>query len=127
MEGDLNFAADEFLHALAADPASLNCASRRSWPVCWSDGPRRLQLARNQPDNQTAQMLLADHDAANGKWAAAESRFDALPRKGLTESLQPLLVAWAQAGAGHTDAALATLRPFIEGSARASSTPCMAR
>ncbi len=29
--------------------------------------------------------------------------------------LQPLLVAWVQQGAGRTDAALATLRPFIEG------------
>ena len=64
-------------------------------------------------------MLLADHDAADGNWAAAENRFAGLPRQGLTQGLtqllQPLLVAWAQQGAGHTDAALATLHPFIEG------------
>ena len=33
----------------------------------------------------------------------------------MTQLLQPLLVAWAQQGAGRTDAALATLRPFVEG------------
>ena len=38
-----------------------------------------------------------------------------LPRQGLTQLLQPLLVAWAQQGDGRTDAALATLRPFLDG------------
>jgi tetratricopeptide (TPR) repeat protein len=33
----------------------------------------------------------------------------------MTQLLQPLLVAWSQQGAGQTDAALATLRPMIEG------------
>ena len=36
-------------------------------------------------------------------------------RQGLTQLLQPLLVAWAQAGAGKTDAALATLQPLVAG------------
>ena len=56
-----------------------------------------------------------------------EQRFAALPRQGLTQLLQPLLVAWAQQGAGHTDAALATLRPFIEGSGSAASMRCTPR
>ena len=33
----------------------------------------------------------------------------------MTEVLQPLLVAWTEAGGGHPDTALATLRPFVEG------------
>jgi tetratricopeptide (TPR) repeat protein len=50
-----------------------------------------------------------------GHWTAAEQRFQALPRQGLTQLLQPLLIAWSQQGAGHTDAALATLRPLMDG------------
>ena len=37
-----------------------------------------------------------------------------MPRQGLTQLLQPLLVAWAQQGDGRTDTALATLRPYVE-------------
>jgi hypothetical protein len=37
------------------------------------------------------------------------------PQQGFVTLLQPLLVAWAEAGAGNTDAALGMLRPLIEG------------
>ena len=67
------------------------------------------------PDNPLAQLVLADLDAKDGHWVAAQSRFAALPQQGLTQVLRPLLVAWAQAGQGQTDAALDTLAPFVEG------------
>ena len=73
-----------------------------------------LTLARRIPENQIAQLVLADDDMRAGRWAAAEQRYHGLPRQGLTQLLQPLLVAWAQQGGGQTDAALATLRPFAE-------------
>ena len=60
-------------------------------------------------------MLLGQVEVRAGHWQAAEQRFRALPRQGLTQLLQPLLVAWAQQGDGRTDAALATLRPFLDG------------
>ena len=48
-------------------------------------------------------------------WRAAEAEFASLPSQGATQILQPLLRAWAEQGAGATDEALNTLRPFIEG------------
>ena len=73
-----------------------------------------LPLARRIPENQIAQLVLADEDMRAGRWDAAENRYHALPRQGMTQLLQPLLVAWSQQGAGQTDAALATLRPFAD-------------
>jgi len=119
MRSDLDFAADEFLGALAVDPNSVELRQQAFLACLMIGRPEAVRLAQSLPDDQTAQLLLADHDAAQGNWAEAEGRFAGLrrqePTQGLTQLLQPLLVAWAQQGAGHTDAALATLHPFIEG------------
>jgi Flp pilus assembly protein TadD len=72
-------------------------------------------LARQLPDNQIAQLLLVNQDVRAGRWAAAETRLHAMPREGLTQLLQPLILAWNQAGDGQIDAALATLQPLIDG------------
>jgi tetratricopeptide (TPR) repeat protein len=108
-------AAAWYLRALAADPSSPELAQQAFLACALSGRQEAVQLARQLPDNQAAQLLLGDTEARAGNWAAAEQRFRALPRQGLTQLLQPLLVAWAQAGAGHTDAALATLGPLIDG------------
>jgi tetratricopeptide (TPR) repeat protein len=119
MQNDLDFAADEFLRILAVDPDSPDLRQQAFLACLMVGRPEAIRLAQSLPDDQTAQLLLADRDAARGNWEAAERRFAALPRQGptqgLTQLLQPLLVAWAQQGAGRTDAALATLHPFIEG------------
>ena len=115
MQNDLDLAADQFLRALATDPDSPELRQQAFLACLMAGRPEAARLAQNQPDNQTAQLLLADHDALRGNWDAAETRYAALPRQGLTQLLQPLLAAWAQQGAGRTEAALATLRPFIEG------------
>ncbi len=96
---------------------------RPSWPRCWRAGRRRRPGAE-LPGNPVAQLVLADADAKAGHWAAAEARFAGLPRQGLTQVLRPLLVAWAQQGAGRTDAALATLQPFVDGGRSAASWRC---
>ena len=72
------------------------------------------QLAARLPANPVAQLVLADEDAKAGRWADAEARFAGLPQEGITQVLRPLLVAWAQAGARHTAAALATLQPLLD-------------
>jgi len=112
-EGDPAEAATEYLQALAADPTNADLAQHAFIACALSGRQEAVQLARQLPDNQAAQLLLGDTEARAGNWTAAEQRFRSLPRQGLGQ-LQPLLVAWVQAGAGHTASAIATLRPLIE-------------
>jgi tetratricopeptide (TPR) repeat protein len=114
-QSDPNTATDAFLKALAANPGDPELMQQAFIASVMSGRSEAVQLAHQLPDNPVGQLLLADQDARSGNWAAAEQRFQALPRQGLTQLLQPLLVAWAQDGAGHTEAALATLRPFVAG------------
>jgi tetratricopeptide (TPR) repeat protein len=114
-QSDPNTATDAFLKALAANPGDSELLQQAFLTSVMSGRSEAVQLAHQLPDNPVAQLLLGDQDARSGNWAAAEQRFQALPRQGLTQLLQPLLVAWSQAGAGQTDAALATLRPFVAG------------
>ena len=108
-------AATWYLRALSGDPTSPELLQQAFLACALSGRQEAVQLARQLPDNQAAQLLLGDTEARAGNWPAAEQRFRALPRQGLTQLLQPLLVAWAQDGAGHTEAAIATLRPMIDG------------
>jgi tetratricopeptide (TPR) repeat protein len=114
-QADPSEAAAWYLRALAADPTSPELTQQAFLACALSGRQEAIQLARQLPDNQAAQLLLGDTEARAGNWAAAEQRFRSLPAQGLTQLLQPLLVAWAQAGAGNTDGAIATLRPQIEG------------
>jgi tetratricopeptide (TPR) repeat protein len=114
-EADPSEAATWYLRALAADPTNPELAQQAFLACALAGRQEAVQLARQLPDNQAAQLLLGDTEARAGNWAAAEQRFRALPRQGLTQLLQPLLVAWAQTGAGHPDAGVATLAPLIEG------------
>jgi len=114
-QSDPNAATDAFLRALAASPGDPELLQQAFLASVMSGRSEAVQLAHQLPNNPVAQLLLGDEDARSGNWAAAEQRFHALPRQGLTQLLQPLLVAWAQAGAGQTDAALITLRPFVAG------------
>jgi len=70
-------------------------------------------LARQLPDNQIAQVLLVNRDVRAHRWAEAETRLRAMPHQGLTEILQPLMLAWNEAGEGHTARALGTLQPLM--------------
>src|SRR5580658_1323701 len=114
-QADPGEAAAWYLRALAADPSSAELIQQAFLASALGGRQEAVQLARQLPDNQAAQLLLGDTEARAGNWAAAEQRFRALPRQGLTQLLQPLLVAWAQVGSGRTEVALTTLRPLIEG------------
>lgn len=113
-QGDSNTAATDLIRALAANPAEQDVAQQALLASVSAGRPEAGRIARLLPDNQIAQLVLGNDDAKAGRWQAAERRFHALPRQGLIQLLQPLLIAWAQHGDGRTDAALATLRPFIE-------------
>jgi tetratricopeptide (TPR) repeat protein len=113
-QADPDTAATELLKALAISPDDPELRLQ-AFIACLSSGrPEALQLARQLPDSQVGQLLLGNADVRAGRWQPAEQRFHALPRQGLTQLLQPLLIAWSQQGEGRADDALTTLRPFIE-------------
>jgi len=108
-QGDNDFAAQQFIRALNSDPTNAVIRQQAFLASLLSGRTDALRLAQMMPDDQIAQLLLADADVTAGRWEAAETRFAGLPRSGLTQLLQPMLLAWAQAGQGRTDVALATL------------------
>jgi tetratricopeptide (TPR) repeat protein len=114
-EADAQTATSQFLRALAARPGDTEVLQQAFVASLVAGRAEALQLARSLPDSQAAQLLLGQAEVRAGHWQAAEQRFQMLPRQGLTQLLQPLLVAWSQQGDGRTDAALATLRPFLDG------------
>jgi tetratricopeptide (TPR) repeat protein len=114
-QSDPTTAAKQLLRARTARPDDTELLQQAFIASLIAGRTEAVPLARQLPDSQAAQLLLGAVEARAGHWQAAEARFHALPRQGLTQLLQPLLVAWAQQGAGHTDAALATLRPFLDG------------
>lgn len=113
-EGDAATAANDLLRAVAQSPDDPELRLQ-AFIACLAAGrPEAVRLARQLPDSQVAQLVLANVDVRAGRWQAAEDRFRALPRQGLTQLLQPLLVAWAQLGDGRADSALSTLQPYVE-------------
>jgi tetratricopeptide (TPR) repeat protein len=112
---DFDTASTDFLEALAVDPNDTNLQQQAFGVAVLTGRPEAVALARQLPSNPTAILVLADQDVRAGAWSDAQAKFASLPGQGLTQVLQPLLLAWSQQGAGSTDQALATLRPYIEG------------
>jgi tetratricopeptide (TPR) repeat protein len=113
-QGDYATAAKYLLSAADQDPSNQELALQAFVASLDADRPEAVDLARQLPESQVGQLVLADVDAKAGRWGAAEKRFAALPRQGMTQLLQPLLVAWSQLGQNRVDAALGTLQPFID-------------
>ena len=108
-QSDHDFAATQYLAALEGDPTNIELRQQAFITALLAGRPEAAALAPMMPDDQAAQLLLAGVDAKAGRWESAEARFAGLPRQGIAQLLQPLLVAWTQAGEGRADVALATL------------------
>ncbi|HEY1935713.1 MAG TPA: tetratricopeptide repeat protein [Acetobacteraceae bacterium] len=115
LQSNPNVAATAFLKALAARPNDPEIKQQAFIAALLDGRPEAVQLARQLPNNQVARLVLVNQDVRSGNWQAAETGLQDIPRQGLTQLLQPLMLAWTLAGAGQTDAALATLQPFIDG------------
>lgn len=111
--GDLDFAARKLLAALDADPGNGLLLRETFLAVLLAGRPEAAELAAKLPDNAAAVLVLGDEAALQGDWQGAKARFLSLPSQGLSQILQPLLVAWADMGGGDVDGALATLRPYL--------------
>lgn len=113
-QGDLDAAAQAYQRALAGDMENVELRQQAFMTSLMAGRPEAERLAGLLPRDQFAQMVLAGRDAKAGNWAQAEARFVALPREPAMDVMRPLLVAWAQAGRGQPDEALATLQPAID-------------
>ncbi|MBU6499133.1 MAG: tetratricopeptide repeat protein [Rhodospirillales bacterium] len=113
--GDLATASSEFMRALAVDPANKALQQEAFLTALLAGRPEATELARDLPLNPAADLLLGDEAVKAGQWAEAQKQFAALPANGVTDLLRPILIAWAEQGAGQTAAALTTLKPLVEG------------
>jgi tetratricopeptide (TPR) repeat protein len=111
-QGALDIAASRLLAALADDPTNGQLLRQAFLANLLAGRPEAVRLAVKLPDNAAAQLLLADEAARQGDWDSAKQRYLALPHQGISQILEPLLVAWSDMGAGHPDAALAILKPL---------------
>ena len=108
--GDMNTAAARLRAAAQRDPADRGLASQAFVTSLLAGETSLDALARDVADNPLAQLYLADERVRSGQWDVAGRRYAALPDHGITAALRPLLIAWAQQGAGRTDAALTMLK-----------------
>ena len=110
---DLEVAADK-LDIAARDSGMREIQTQAFIAAVMAGRPEANRYAATLPDNPVAQLLLADEDAKAGRWDNAEARYAGLPQQGVTQILRPMLVAWAQQGAGRTSAAVGTLQPLFD-------------
>jgi Flp pilus assembly protein TadD len=113
--GDLNEAARAYDRLLLADPGNTALTRQAFLTNLLAFRPEAVALARELPGLQAAQLLLADDDALAGRWRQAERRYAALADQGAMDVIRPLLMAWATAGGGEYDRALAQLQPLMQG------------
>ncbi len=116
--GDDSLATDLFLKGLQDDPGNPDLSRQAFVAALLAGRPEALTLARHEASDIAGQMLLGNAEAKSGHWAEAQAQFARLPRQGITQLLQPLLIAWSLQGAGKTDDALALLRPLQQGQAQ---------
>jgi tetratricopeptide (TPR) repeat protein len=114
-ESETGIAADQLLRAERLAPQDGEVVRRAFLAAVLDARPEALRLARRLPDNPVAALLVVGAEAQAGRWDRAEAQIRALPARDGLPLLQPLLLAWAQAGRGDTNAALAALRPLVDG------------
>ncbi len=114
-ETDTTVAADSLMQALRVDPDQPELRTRAFLAALMDGRSDALRLARQLPDNVIANLLLAGSDVQAGRWDRAEQRLRQLNRAGPIQVLQPTMLAWVLLGRGQPDAALALLRPLVDG------------
>jgi len=102
--------------ALEADPGNQSLIDEGFIAALLSGSQAAQTLAPQVTGNALAIMLLGNQAAMNGDFAGAAQQYALLPHDSLSSLLQPLLIAWAKAGAGDTAGAISGLLPLTAGS-----------
>ncbi len=110
-QGNPAVATRYYAQALQADPGNQQFATEGFIAALLAGSPDAAAFAARAPDNTLSVLLAGNQAAIAGRFAAAKRAFSALPPDGLNLLLKPLLLAWAELGQGHAQAALNTLGP----------------
>lgn len=118
-QGDSRAAAEYYFAALKHDPENLDLM-QRAFTLMVAEGrideavPLAERLLVFDADAAIPLLVMGVREAREGRFAAAEQRFAALPKRGVNSFLGPLMAAWSRAGQGRTDAALEALHPLAD-------------
>jgi tetratricopeptide (TPR) repeat protein len=115
-QNDPSIATQYYSAALKADPGNPALLNEGFIAAVLAGSQQAPALARQITGNAVAIMLLGNQAALQGDYAAAAAQYNQLPQDELSTLLKPLLLAWAQAGAGNSGDALAGLVPLANGS-----------
>lgn len=117
--GDTRSAAEFLQNAARRDPDNTDL-QQRAFSLLLAEGrlDEAMPIAERLLiiDGDAALPILATglRDARDGRFAAAEKRFAALPQKGINGFLGPLLLAWTRQAQNDPDGALKLLKPRSE-------------
>lgn len=117
--GDTKAAAEYFTAALRHDPDNVELM-QRAFTLLVAEGriadatPLAERLLAFDSDAAFPLLVVGIKEARAGRFAEAESRFAALPKRGVNTFLVPLLTAWSRAAAGKTDSAMEALAKLDE-------------
>ncbi len=92
--------------ALRADPGNQLLVNEGFITALLAGSPNAKGLASRVGGSALAAMLTGNQAALQGDYAAAVKNYASLPQDDLTGLLRPILLAWAQTGAGDSQSAI---------------------
>lgn len=116
-QGDTRWAAEYYTAALKYDPDNAELL-QRAFTLLVAEGrmdeaaPMADRLLAFDSDAPVPLLVAGLREARDGRFAQADARFAALPKRGVFGFLSPLLSAWAKAGQNQPDQALEALSPL---------------
>ena len=113
--GDADAASGRLLQVLGSDPGDPGLRSQAFIFSTLAGRPDAVRLAPLITSNPLAPLVSGNARALAGDWAGAQASYGGIERTPLNQLLQPLLLAWAEQGAGHTDLAMTRLVPLTQG------------
>ncbi|TLU73099.1 tetratricopeptide repeat protein [Lichenicoccus roseus] len=113
--GDADAASGRLLQVLGSDPGDPGLRSQAFIFSTLAGRPDAVRLAPLITSNPLAPLVSGNARALAGDWAGAQASYGGIEKTPLNQLLQPLLLAWAEQGAGHTDLAMTRLVPLTQG------------